>query len=390
LTDPEIDHKTFMSPQPPPRPGSAAPGGQPSRPGTAAPGTTPSDFNLFRPNPIFEKTEVRGDLSWTGGSLPPIEAEGSLPFVDLPRKLIDLVHHCWKSASVSQTATRGRLHIAAGRQAALDKIKNSWQPADIIAAANLQRQAGYTKQVQPLTHNSAVTNLAPHMLDRVPTDWKVMDQLKRVNAYTFRGDSRAPAAIKAADGFHPPITRSDQYYVDSTIFPQFAGYLKRRFDIDLSKEVFDRVYREKVASAEDKAVLRNFFVWRTLLDNEAYHLGRMLADETLKGYVSTSKSTTVAKGFAKDGGWVYVTRVRGGFVVPDKNKIEWTKVFGEQEIALPAPLLWSDVFGYRQVGPRDGSSKMFVGPLWLRRGFQAANGAAFQQCADLLSGKRQN
>jgi hypothetical protein len=108
------------------------------------------------------------------------------------------------------------------------------------------------------------------------------------------------------------------------------------------------------ANSDERRVLVNYFAWRSMTNYEAFHLGRMLADETLKGYISTTRAVTVARKFAKANGWVYLTRVRGGFLVPDKGTgtgvlKEWVKKFGEQEVALPGTLKWKDVFGFRQV-----------------------------------------
>jgi hypothetical protein len=226
---------------------------------------------------------------------------------------------------------------------------------------------------------------APYIGAVVPTDWKTHEELKRVNGYTFRGDTRDPLTIEKANGFQPPITRTDQQYVDNVIFPMFQSYMKRRFQMDVSKDQFERVYKEKVQPNE-KMVLHNFFVWRSMVENEAYHLGKMLADETLKGYISTSRAVTVAKGFAGEkGGYVYLTLINGGFLVPDKEKHQWTKVFGEQEVALPASVPWSKIFAFRNVG----SDGMFTGPVYFRKGFQQRNANAYREAYELLSGKVQ-
>jgi hypothetical protein len=134
-------------------------------------------------------------------------------------------------------------------------------------------------------------------------------------------------------------------------------------------------------------MILDYSIWRALADREAVHMGRMLAEEAMKGYISTTRATTVAKAFAKDGGWVYVSLVRGGFHVPEKGKTDWTKIFGEQELAFPGTIEWRDIFGFRQVSPSGG--KRFVGPIYLRKGFETKNCTAFRQVHDLLSGKPQ-
>jgi hypothetical protein len=214
----------------------------------------------------------------------------------------------------------------------------------------------------------------------------VTQQLDRVNAYTFRGDSRTPEAVRRAGGFNPPITRTDTYYQDEYIYPAFSKYMKKRFNMDIDKPAFARAWNQTVAYPGDKMVLHNFFFWRSMVENEQYHIGKMLADETLKGFISTTRSTMVAKGFAGNGGWVYLTLIKGGFLVPDKGKHVWTQTYGEQEIALPAPVPWEDIFGFRQVGPDE---RVFVGPVYFRRGFAARNPTAHQQAYELLSGKLQ-
>ena len=242
------------------------------------------------------------------------------------------------------------------------------------------------KQVSPFTPPGDV---APqHLKGVAPEDWTITNQLQRVNAYTFRGDRRPPEAIHAAGGFYPPITRTDQDYVEKTIYGAFNGYMRRRYGIEVSLGEFYAAYRNQVTTEQQKVVMHGFFAWKSLIDNEAYHVGRMLASETLKGFISTTRAVTVAKGFAADTGWVYVTLVQGGFLVPDKGKHVWTSTFGEQEIALPAPIPWANVFGFRKVARLEPGVK-FAGPLYLRRRLQAKNPKAYQECYELLSGRVQ-
>src|SRR5262245_55001577 len=80
-----------------------------------------------------------------------------------------------------------------------------------------------------------------HML--FAQDWGATNEFTRVNAYTFRGEeSRPPKVVEEAGGFHPPITRTDQWYVDNKVFPHFQDYMKRRFQMNLTREQFNRVY----------------------------------------------------------------------------------------------------------------------------------------------------
>jgi hypothetical protein len=40
------------------------------------------------------------------------------------------------------------------------------------------------------------------------------------------------------------------------------------------------------ANSDERRLPVNYFAWRSMTNYEAFHLGRMLADETLKGYIS--------------------------------------------------------------------------------------------------------
>ena len=72
------------------------------------------------------------------------------------------------------------------------------------------------------------------------------------------------------------------------IYPQFRDYMIRRFNVAVSKDVFVRAYKKEVVFPHDSMVMRNFFLWRSFAESEAYHAGRMIATEALKGYISTS------------------------------------------------------------------------------------------------------
>lgn len=329
---------------------------------------------------------------WTGGTLPFIPAEGNLPFVDLPAKLIQIAEHCWNAATVSEGTERSGLQIGGGSRVnhipdKVNQLKNSFNPQSIFESKLVQeRNSPYAKQVTPLKDfDRRLKERFHYLAAAIPTDWKVTEQLERVNAYTFRGDQRDPNAVQAAGGFQPPISRTDDYYVDNVIFPMFRDYMKRRFNVDITKQVFQRVYTQQLVFPQDRMMMANFFTWRSMVEGEAYHLGRMLASQALKGYISTTRSVSVAKGFADRVGWVYLTRVRGGYLVPDKGKHEWTAIFGEQEIALPGPLGWDEIFGFRQTN----NHYKFTGPIYLRQGLAGRNAAAFQQAFRLFSGQLQ-
>jgi hypothetical protein len=161
---------------------------------------------------------------------------------------------------------------------------------------------------------------------------------ERVIAYGFRGDSRAPGAIKNAGGFNPNYTRPDQI--------------------------------AKAVAAKHPM-------------NQALDLPKFLENQFLGGYVSVSKSYAVAKAFATgqggttesaDGhpGWVYCCFVEGGFDIPPSGTIPAAAgrpaiyvPCDEQEIAMPGLLEWADIVACRKVN----KSGRFEGNVYLRRSF---------------------
>jgi hypothetical protein len=378
-----------MFPNPP-----ALANGVPARPRTAAP-LQISDFDAVAPDPKFPTMKEKpGSCRWDGGTLPFIKAETTIPWVDLPAKLVELIGHCWESGATPTDPRKTQFQIGAGaRTGHIPGLKNALancsSPAGTLAGIE-SRNADYRKQVHPLS--ALAVKPQPHLRSIVPTDWGVTRQLPRISAYAFRGDKRGPQELKSHGGFQPPITRTDQHYVDEVVYPQFNSYMKRRFGFpqDIPKDVFARAYQKTCSSPDDRIVMHNFCLWRSMVENEAYHIGRMLANETLKGYISTTRSVTVAKGFAFGNGgpgWVYVLQLCGGFLIDQVGKLaeEWVKLWTEQEIAFPRPVPWDLVFACRATGP----TGKFSGPIYMRRGFAGRNAKAYNEVFELLSGKVQ-
>ena len=116
----------------------------------------------------------------------------------------------------------------------------------------------------------------------------------------------------------------------------------------------------------------------------------MVANEALKGFISTTKAVTVAKAYAgTNGGWAYAMFVNGGFHLPTKDEAgsvnNWTALFGEEEIAYPGSIPWPQVVGFRKVG----SDAKFEGPIYLRDSFVELEKDAAMSVFELLSGKSQ-
>jgi hypothetical protein len=58
---------------------------------------------------------------------------------------------------------------------------------------------------------------------KMVSNWDHMTLFEQVGAYSFRGDSRAPEAIKASGGFYPPSMRTDVDYIRA-MAGEFANY----------------------------------------------------------------------------------------------------------------------------------------------------------------------
>lgn len=338
-----------------------------------------SEFECWHPDAAYAASETAGATQWKGPEIPPIKADADAPFVNLPDELERLIKHCWESAQVSPGAQRGPVQLGQQRQQAF----NALQPK---AQGDLQRKNAWTPLVNP-THDNRIGNLynSPKMahLTGVANDWKVHEQLERISAYTFRGDKRAPGVIRTDSGFKPPSSRTDRWYIENVIAPQFISYLKRRFDFDMPVDKFLKVYDSTTKSPAAKSAMQIFTTWRAMVDSEALHAGRMVAFEAIKGYISTTRAMSVAKGFAFTG-WVYMTLVHGGFVLPAKQAHVWTPIFGEQEIAMPVPIPWANIFAFRQA-----TNTRFVGPIYFRKGFDVSHAGPFREAFDLFSGKSQ-
>lgn len=309
--------------------------------------------------------------------------------VDIPTRLAALLDHCWKTASVSNPQARSGLQIGAGRDQ-----PRSWRPQDIFAAKRLQdRNTPYAKAVAP-TDKPAGGLFADEKMDPVgmANDWHLMKPLQRLSAFTYRGDGRGPAEILAANGFAPPVTRTDDSYVENVIYPQFERYMKRRYQVSITKSDFRAAFLAYSAGDRTGApVVRAYFIWRSLVEHEALHIPRMVVNEALKGYVSTSRAISVAYEFSlRKNGWVYLTRVRGAFLIPTAAEADWVGNFEREcELSYPGHLPWSEIFAFRKTRRPDDAqgpnAPKFVGPLYVRNGLRESHPAAYQRVAQAFS-----
>ncbi len=336
------------------------------------------EFHIYRPDPAAAAEEVPGG-HWQGSELPFIMSNSHVPMAPLEPSLEKLFQSIWKEANANTAAPH---RVLAGQQRLAPQMTIGRQR---IAPAP---EPAY-KKIPNLVTAPKFAEHAAH-LQGTARDWVGMLSINRVVAYCFRGDSRDHTAIKAAGGFFPPSTRNDRKYLEETVFPHFRDYMKRRFGFDIPLSIFMHAVTNSM-DVSTRNLFLEYSLWRALVATEELHLGRMLANEALKGYISTSRAVTTAKAFACDfgkrDGYVYAVLVRGGYLVPTQAIGTWTEFFNEQEVAYPGPILWPDVVGWRQVR----KNGMFTpgSPVFLRTDFYKKDAQAAEQVFVLLSGQRQ-
>ncbi len=332
------------------------------------------DFNAWEPMSHYAKTEERGDVSWVGGDLPAIGTKTVVPPTKPLHVLFgDFFNHLWKRAEKPTGPQRNFL--------AQTRVATTPQRPYFPAVAATQTPA----------FDMLPANATQHLAG-MASDWEIHKNLERFSGYAFRGDSRDPVALKAADGFCPPSTRNDDGYIKGAVYEQFCSYMQRRFGKDLKAAItadqFLALVRSTAPAPADKDTFVFYTTWRAIVKSEQFHLGRMLAEETLKGYISTTRAVTVAKGFAckreSKAGWVYCVAVPSGIVVPSKNASQWTKIFGEQEIAMAGEIPWHGFAAARAV-----KHGMFEGNIFIRNNFEKIDPEAFKKICKLMSGEKQ-
>ena len=191
--------------------------------------------------------------------------------------------------------------------------------------------------------------------------------------------------------------QTDRYYLENNIFDAFAKYLDERYKRTLTKNDFLRAVDASAPSSDDKKLLVDYMMWRKISEGESMHLGRMVANECLKGYISTSRALDTAIQFGtrhnSQPGWVYITVVHGGFVVPfsaSGNGVVWGS--GEAEVAQWGPIPGERIVGFAhfsRVNFPNGKTRWAPdSPIWVRRTFRKAETKAFETVFNIMSGKR--
>ena len=331
-------------------------------------GSLASDFEAFRLHPKYtwEKPPrvTPGKDAWK------IVVPKTAPIIgELPQIVQNVIKMTWKFAEPSKGAQRGDIMIGT-------RIPFGRGMPNGVQNQAYHSQVRPTKQMLPTgTPNDAA----------IAADWKVFQQIKRTNAVTFRGDSRPPReVINEMGGFTPPISRTDRYYIENNLYNAFSDYLERRYDRKLGKDVFLRAVDAAAPTAEDQKLLVDYMMWRKLTEREAVHLGRMVENECQKGYISTSRSIDSSLEFATRhlavDGWLYVTVVHSGFIVPWGSTAHWGSE--EAEIAQWGPIPSSRIVGFvgvtKYCKPRT--------PIFMRRSFRKNENAAFEYMYKVMSG----
>lgn len=246
--------------------------------------------------------------------------------------------------------------------------------------------AGYNPAARP---TPSIMGVQQADTKAIATDWWFSNFIQRTNAVTFRGDKRDPATLFENGGFKPPNSRTDASYQDNQIAESFTSYMLRRYGKQLSPEQtarFGAVLRGENVTDEEKELLYCYAMWKRLLDKEASHLGRMVDNEFMKGFISTSKSLDTAATFAafkNTPGWVYVTVVHSGYMVPKSGVTTETWATQESEIAQFGPIPWARIVGFRKYD----ATPMPTSPIFLRRSFFAQEPEACACIYEFLSGK---
>jgi hypothetical protein len=249
-------------------------------------------------------------------------------------------------------------------------------------------------------------------ITKAELDRRLHAALDRVHAFAYRGDSREPAAVKAHGGLLPSFTRKaeGEFAKKSVVGGATPGKVS-----DLAK-LFDELRQAsgpRAGRQDNLAAYLDLLKAEKILDLAAY-----TNDETFRGYLSTSKSTAIAKCFAnlwvippKPGSsWCYAVRCNGGYEMkshikgvapdpagkvvidkPERKKLHEATNYLEQEIAMPGGIWWDQVVGFRLVD-YSGDGQFFAGPVFLREpGYWKAkqDEAAFDALFEQLSGAAQ-
>lgn len=344
-----------------------------------------SEFEGFQPDPNYSFT---GRVAPERNSWKTIKPQSAPPIPPLPLLIQKMMKATWKYAEPSWDNTQG---ARPGKPAHGITIGTRGGAAPSTSGLGLfNPQVRPTVPVDASGNQHGITTTFPTET-AIASDWKVFKTIPRTHALTFRGDSRSPNdVISKAGGFYPPNSRQDRYYLENNIYTAFADYLKRRCGRDLTKDQFLGAVDETAILDEDKKLLVDYLMWRKITEREAVHLGRMVETECLKGYISTARGIDTAiffaTGYGNRQGWLYLTHVFGGFVVPLGDKKYWGTEEGE--VAQWGPIPAARIVGFVHVvnGVPAFPHGMPDGPIFIRRSFRLAEPKVFEHVFKVMSG----
>jgi hypothetical protein len=343
-------------------------------------GSLVRDFEAFQPDRNYSFQGRRPPYTWKL-----IQPKTGPAIGDLPLLIQNLIKSTWKFAEPTTVKGTSPGHVAHGIT-----IGSRDRGVTIgTRGGSGPRPNGsllYNPQVAPTTQNLEV-KLGND--SAIASDWKLFNWIRRTNAVTFRGDSRSPLdVITRAGGFYPPNSRGDRYYLENNIYDAFASYLKRRYSRDLTKAEFLKAVDNTTGSKEHESLIIDYMMWRKITEREAVNLGRMVANECLKGYISTARSIDTSLDFAtawgSRSGWLYLNVVHAGFVVPGGHEHLWGS--DEAEIAQWGPIPAERIVGFVKV-KNVLQSGVPEGPIFIRRSFRLGEPAAFEEMFKVMSGK---
>jgi hypothetical protein len=347
-----------------------------------------AEFDGYEPdqNYNFARRVTPGKEEWKI-----VEPESAPPITPLPLVIQRMLKATWKYAEPARDNVRGMVPsqvgqggIAIGARSHGITIGTRGRPVPQGAPTQFAPQQRPTTPIDAAGNLHGIQTTFPSD-SAIASDWKLFETIPRTHAVTFRGDSRSPdAVITKAGGFYPPNSRTDKSYIEKNIFNAFKDYLKRRWNRDLTKEEFLRSVVAAGVMEGDKKLLVDYLMWRKITDKEAVHLGRMVETECLKGYISTARGIDTAlffaTGYYANPGWLYLTVVHSGFVVPLGDKNYWGTEEGE--VAQWGPIPAQRIVGFLHVQ----SNGIPDGPIFIRRSFRQAQRKAFERMFKVMSG----
>ncbi len=227
-----------------------------------------------------------------------------------------------------------------------------------------------------------------------------MDRFKNTEGYPQIGDPYDKIVIK---GTFPDVKKHEYMFN-----PVELKKIARKNKQDVSEEYFSKLDKMEISTGfffhgvgkgPEQMEARDGLCNSELnVDLRSYY-----EPADTRGFISLTRSPTLAKRHGqvdfmtknprKDGGWVYVIFVNGGYldpVLPDKLEMRKNpkpddpifSLWQDQEVSQFAGIPWKFFIGYRKV---TGKGK-FEGPIYIRRGFKDAQPKAYTEIIASLSG----